>query len=76
MAIAVSGASNVQHPIAAESNPSAPQPTTLPVNSAGPKDTVTISPQGEQAHTQAAQQAAQSQPSAKPTASGESKKAR
>lgn len=65
MAISVSGVSNAQNPVPVANNPSAPQPTTLPVNSAAPKDTVTISPQGRQAQTRAAQQAAQSQAGAK-----------
>lgn len=79
MTIAVSGVSNAQHPVAADNNPSAPQPTTLPVNSAAPKDAVTISQQGRQAQAQAAQQAAHDaappQPGAKPANSGESKHA-
>lgn len=66
MALSVSGVSNAQNPVPVANNPSAPQPTTLPVNAAvAPKDTVTISPQGQQAQTQAAQQAAQSQAGAK-----------
>ncbi|MGH9699418.1 MAG: hypothetical protein ACRD5R_12770 [Candidatus Acidiferrales bacterium] len=72
MALSVSGVSNAQNPVPVANNPSAPQPTTLPVNSAAPKDSVTISPQGQQAQTQAAQQAAQSQASAKAQNTGDS----
>lgn len=73
MALSVSGVSNSQNPVPVANNPSAPQPTTLPVNAAVPKDTVTISPQGQQAQTQAAQQAAQSQAGAKGQIAADSK---
>lgn len=65
MTIPLSGISSAQNSVPVANNPSAPQPTTLPVNSAAPKDTVTISPQGQQAQTQIVQQAAQLQTSAK-----------
>jgi hypothetical protein len=65
MALSVSGVSNAQNPVPVANNPSAPKPTTLPVNAAAPKDTMTISPQGQQAQTQAAQKAGQSQAGAK-----------